>query len=110
MAIPNYSIQYTFFLPERPKISISAESHDYSGPYGVCPGYLGALIPQKAPPGPEDHAQQFREKTSRHILQKLGESTLPGKDRAINYLKDPHDGGEQAEHQEKSLHHSVRLF
>jgi len=88
MTIPNYSIQYTFSLPERPKISISAESHDYFGHYGVFPGFFGSPIPKNASSDPADHAQQFREKTYRHILQKLGESNLPWKDHAINYLKD----------------------
>jgi len=87
MATPNYSIQYSFPLQEGQKIPLSAKSHDFYGYYGLYPGYFGSQIPQNAPPEQENHAQQFRYKTYTHIIQKLGESDLPGKDHAIDYLK-----------------------
>jgi integrase/recombinase XerD len=87
MTTPSYSIQYSFPLQEGQKIPLSAESHDYYGYYGLYPGYFGSLIPQNAPPAPENHAQQFRDKTYRQILQKLEESNLPWKNHVIDYLK-----------------------
>ena len=87
MTTPSYSIQYSFPLQEGQKNPLSAESHDYYGYYGLYPGYLGSLIPQNAPPAPENHAQQFRDKTYRQILQKLEESNLTWKNHVIDYLK-----------------------
>lgn len=88
MTPPTFSIQYSFPLQEGQKITLSAESHDYFGYYGLYPGFFGTSVPQNAPPAPENHAQQFRDKTYKHILQKLEESNLPWKNHAIEYLKD----------------------
>lgn len=87
MSTSHYSIQYTFSLPDRPKSPISTASHDFYGYHGLFSSYLGALPPRKQPPEDEKHTQNSRQKIYHHIIQKLTEGDLPGKDNVINYLK-----------------------
>ena len=87
MSTPNYSIRYTFSLPEGPKSLVSIESHDFYGYHGLFPSYSGAFSLQKQPPEPEKHSQPLRQKAYHHIIQILLDSDLPGKEHAIKYLK-----------------------
>ena len=86
MSTPQYSIQYTFSLNEGQKFSISAESHNFFGYYGLSADYFGSPTPQNPPFEPEKSALQLRHQIFQRIIQRLEESHLPGKDHAIKYL------------------------
>ena len=87
MNLSNYSIQYTFQLPESQIYPFTAESNDFCGYYALSPSYFGLLESEKQPSEPESHSQQLRQKIYKHIIQILAEESLPGKEHAVNYLQ-----------------------
>ena len=87
MTTSNYSIQYTFHLPESQICSFKAESNDFCGYHGLPYSYFWPLEPKKQSPEPENNAQHYRHKAYHHIIQKLAEGNLPDSGYAINYLQ-----------------------
>lgn len=80
-------IQSTFHVPEEQAQPLTGKNNDFSCCHELpCNRFL-PIENQKRPSKVEDPAQQ-RHKTYNHIIQKLTEGNLPGKNHAVNYLRD----------------------
>lgn len=86
MATSNYTIQYTFHLPEEQIQPLIGESNDFFSHHGLPYSGFLPLENQKQPTKAEDHTQQ-RHKAYHHLIQKLTEGNLPGKEHAVSYLQ-----------------------
>ncbi|MCK5196367.1 MAG: tyrosine-type recombinase/integrase [Desulfobulbaceae bacterium] len=86
MATSNYSIQCTFQLPAEQIHPLTDGSNDFYGGHGLSYSYFLPIEDQKQPSEAEDHTQQ-RRKAYHHIIQKLTEGNLPGKEHAVSYLQ-----------------------
>ena len=86
MATSNSPIQYTFHLPEEQFWPLADESHDFYGNHGLFHNSFLPVEDQKQPSEAEYHAHE-RHKAYHHIVQKLSEGNLPGKDHAVSFLQ-----------------------
>lgn len=86
MTTSNCTIKYTFHLPAEQIRPLKNESHDFYGDHGLSYSYFLPVEKQKPLSRAAEHDQQ-RHKAYHHIVQKLSEGDLPGREHALGYLQ-----------------------
>lgn len=109
MTTSKYSIQYTFHLSKDQIQPITGESNDFFDYHALSSSYYWTLQPPKQPLEQKNHSQQIRQKAYNHLIQKLAEGSIPGKEHAVSYIQHKYRRNLRV-HTLRASGYTVRLF